>query len=41
MLSSNKIEGVIPDELEQCGRLRTLDLQGNRLETGACVRVCA
>lgn len=34
MLSSNRLEGVIPDELERCEKLQTLDLQGNQLETG-------
>lgn len=35
VLSSNRLEGVIPDELERCEKLQTLDLQGNRLETDA------
>jgi hypothetical protein len=39
VLSSNRLEGVIPD-LERCQKLQTLDLQGNCLETGACVRSC-
>lgn len=32
-----RLEGVIPDELERCEKLQTLDLQGNRFETGACL----
>ena len=34
-----RLEGVIPDELEQCEKLQTLDLQGNCLETGAYARI--
>ncbi len=39
VLSSNKLSGVLPNELERCEKLQTLDLQGNCLETGACICV--